>query len=74
MTLNEKVGLQLRLKRVERRMTLEQVAEKMGVVKNTISYMELGKKNITVEDVQKYCEVLGCDWIDILRKAEAMEQ
>ncbi len=70
MTLNEKVGLQLRMRRLEKRMSIEQVAEQFGVVKNTISYMELGKKKITVDDVKRYSEIVGCDWITILKNAE----
>lgn len=70
MTLNEKIGLQLRMRRMEKKMTIEEVADRLGVAKNTVSYMELGKKKITVEDVVKYSEIVGCDWIIILKNAE----
>lgn len=70
MTLNEKIGLQLRMRRMEKKMTIEEVAGRLGVVKNTVSYMELGKKKITVEDVVKYSKIVGCDWITILKNAE----
>lgn len=70
MTLNEKIGLQLRMRRMEKKMTIEEVADLLGVAKNTVSYMELGKKKITVEDVVKYSEIVGCDWITILKNAE----
>lgn len=67
MTLNEKIGFEMRSQRLLKRMTLEQVAEKMGVKsKNTISLMELGVTKITVEDLQKYCDIVGCSWIEIL--------
>ena len=69
MTLNEKIGFEMRSQRLLKRMTLEQVAQKMGVAsKNTISRMELGITQITVSDLQKYCEAIGYSWIDLLNK------
>lgn len=67
MTLNERIGFELRNQRQLKRMTLEDVAEKMNVKsKNTISRIELGKKEITVEDLRKFCDAVGCSWIDLL--------
>lgn len=72
MTLNERIGFEMRSQRLLKRLTLEEVATRMGIKsKNTISRMELGITKITVEDLEKYCEAVGCDWIDVLRKAEA---
>ncbi len=69
MTLNEKIGFELRNQRQLKRMTLEDVAEKMNVKsRNTISRIELGKKGITVEDLIKYCNAVGCSWIELLYK------
>lgn len=69
MTLNERIGFELRSQRLLKRMTLENVAEKMHVKsRNTISRIELGKKDITVEDLVNYCNAIGCSWLDILSK------
>ncbi len=69
MTLNEKIGFEMRSQRLLKRMTLQQVADGMGVSsKNTVSRMELGITMITVEDLVKYCNVVGCSWIEILEK------
>lgn len=69
MTLNEKIGFEMRSQRLLKRMTLQQVADGMGVSsKNTVSRMELGITMITVEDLVKYCDVVGCSWIEILEK------
>lgn len=74
MTLNEYIGYEMRNQRLIRRMTLEQVASKMGVAsKNTISRMELGKTMITVEELKKYCAVVGCDWVELLQKVSQMD-
>lgn len=69
MTLNERIGFEMRSQRLLKRMTLQQVADGMGVAsRNTVSLMELGKTMITVQDLQKYCEVVGCSWLEILQK------
>ena len=69
MTLNERIGYEMRTQRMIKRMTQEQVAEKMGYnSKNSISLLEKGVTKITVEDLQKYCDVVGCSWIEILEK------
>ncbi len=69
MTITEKIGYEMRTQRLIKRMTIQQVADKMNKSKNTVSYYELGKINITVEDLMKYCEIVGCDYIHILQKA-----
>lgn len=69
MTLNERIGFEMRSQRLLKRLTLQQVADGMGVSsKNTVSRMELGITMITVEDLVKYCNVVGCSWIEILEK------
>lgn len=68
--LDKKIGFELRSQRLLRRMSLEEVADKMGVSsRNTISYLELGKKSIEVDELIKYCEIVGCDWKEIMLKA-----
>lgn len=69
MTLNEKIGFELRSQRLLKRMTIQQVADKLGKSKNTVSYYELGKINITINDLIDYCEAVGCDYIEILKKS-----
>lgn len=69
MTLNERIGFEMRTQRLVQRMTIQQVADALGKSKNTVSYYELGKINITVDDLMKYCDVIGCNYIDILLKA-----
>ena len=70
-TINERIGFEMRNRRQLKRMTLEQVAEKMEVKsKNTISRMELGKKDISVSDLQKFCDAVGCSWIELLNSLQ----
>ncbi len=69
MTLNEKIGYELRTQRLLKRMTIQDVADKLGKSKNTVSYYELGKIKITINDLFDYCEAVGCDYISVLKKA-----
>lgn len=70
--LNKKIGFEMRSRRLLARMTLEQVASGMGYLsKNTVSRMELGQANITVADLKKFCEVVGCSWIELLEAVDA---
>ena len=38
--------------------------------RNTVSKIELGTTQITVDDLERYCDAVGCDMYDILRKAQ----
>lgn len=72
MNISKVIGLQLRLARIEKGKTITWVADQLGVAKNTISYMELGKKkNVSVEDIVNYCEVIGYEWPELFRRIEA---
>lgn len=52
--LDKKIGFELRSQRLLKRMSLEEVAERMGVSsRNTISYLELGKKSIEMEKINE---------------------
>lgn len=66
--INKKIGCEMRNQRLLKRMTLEQVAKKMGRTKNSISLLELGVTKITIVDLKKFCEVIGCSWIELLEK------
>lgn len=69
MTLNERIGFELRNQRLLKRLTIQQVADMLGKSKNTVSYYELGKINITINDLINYCTAIGCDYIEVLKKA-----
>lgn len=69
MNINEKIGFEMRNQRNLKRLTLEEVAIRMGVKsKNTISLMERGVTQITVVDLQCFCDAVGCSWIELLEK------
>lgn len=49
--------------------TQEQLAERMGVSKQAISKIELGRSKPTVENAKKLGEILHFDWTAIYESA-----
>lgn len=71
MELNKRIGSLLRAEREKSNMSLADVAFRMGYSsRNTISIIELGTTQITVEQLQRYCDAVECDMFEILRKAQ----
>lgn len=67
--MNKKIGSLLREEREKRDLSLADVAFRMGYSsRNTVSKIELGTTQITVDQLQKYCDAVGCDMYEILRK------
>ncbi len=58
--------LKLTLKRKEARMTICELAERVGLNYNTISQYENGRHIPRLENIKKIAEVLGCDIKEIV--------
>lgn len=58
--------LKLTLKRKEARMTICELAERVGLNYNTISQYETGVHKPRLENIQKIADALGCDLKDIV--------
>lgn len=71
---DELIGSEMRTQRLIKRLTLDMVAERLNCSKNTVSYMELGKKRITIDGLIDYCNIVGCNWLDIIKKVEELEE
>ncbi len=73
MNINEEIGAEMRKQRTNKNLSLAQVADRMGVnSRNTISLMELGRKNITVGDILSFCKAVGCEidpFVEIIENA-----
>ena len=77
MKVNEKVndafdvalGQVIRQHRKECKLTMEQIAEKVGVTQQMISLYELGKAAITVMTLKNICELLDITYTDAIREA-----
>ena len=76
------VGERIRLVRLSKKMQQKDVAEKIGISQAHLSNIEKGRNNITLENLLKLHEVLGCPvssfFVDIdgkaLGEAQAEEQ
>lgn len=60
------IGEHLRRERRIRDKTLEQVADAVGLKKNTISAYEKGKISIPIDNLDAVCQYLGIDYLDLL--------
>ena len=73
MNINKELGAEMRRQRTIKNLSLAQVADRMGVnSRNTISLMELGRKNITVGDILTFCRAVGCEldpFVEIIENA-----
>ena len=55
------IGLRLRQLREEKRITQEELAERVGVARNSISRMELGYNHPSIPLLEKLAENLGVE-------------
>lgn len=53
------IGLRLRYWRKARRMTIDDVADALGFTSPAISKLELGRRGLSVELLERWCAVLG---------------
>ncbi len=54
------VGARIRLLRLEKNLAQNEVAEKIGISQAHLSNIEKGRNNITLENLLRLHEVLGC--------------
>lgn len=62
----KKIGAKIAELRKGRKMTQEQLAEKIGVTVQYLGTMERGKANTTLNRLDKIAEVLGCSSYDLI--------
>lgn len=62
------IGNNIRNVRISRGLTQEDVAERMGVVKATISSWELDWTRPKMDKLEELCAALGCEKSDIVGK------
>lgn len=65
-----KLGELLRAERERRHMTQNQVAEKLGVSKMTVSRWESGDRSLTAKRLLEYCKAIGARADDVFAKME----
>jgi transcriptional regulator with XRE-family HTH domain len=60
------IGANIKKLRKEKRLTQREVANKMGVVINSVTRIEKGTNFISIQSLKKLCMVLECNSIQIL--------
>lgn len=59
MNTNERIGIWLQEKRIEKGYSQQQVADMLGVSRIAVSYWENGKRTIYATNLIEYCKVLA---------------
>ena len=57
--------MKLKIKRIDRGMTLERMADKLGITIVTYRSWEMDPHKITVENAKKICMILKCEFGEI---------
>ena len=70
----EKVGKLIALKRKEKGLTQEQLAEKLGVTNKAVSKWENGKSMSDLAIIQELCKILGVSLTTLLNGEENREE
>lgn len=55
---DKKVGLIIKNRRIERRMTQDQLADRLGIKQSTLSCYELGLRGMSIDMFFEVCKVL----------------
>lgn len=63
---NKKIGAYLAKERKAKKITQQQLAEKLGVTKTAVSYWETGKRTIYADHMLVYCDAIGIDPQDLI--------
>lgn len=66
----KKIGMRIREIRQERKMTLDDLANKLGKSRGYISKLETGQKPINLENLQKIANALNVDVTDLFSNKE----
>lgn len=68
--MNSQIGIIIKKKRKEKKMTLNQLSEKTGFSVSYLSLLERGKNNPTVESLNKVCFALNIMLSELISKME----
>jgi transcriptional regulator with XRE-family HTH domain len=58
---NKKIGAYLAKERRAKKISQQQLADRLGVSKTAVHYWETGKRTIYADQMLEYCEQIGID-------------
>lgn len=64
---NKKIGAYLAKQRRAKKVSQQQLADRLGVTKTAVSYWETGKRTIYADQMLQYCDQLGIDPAELVR-------
>lgn len=66
LSISQKVGINMKLVRESKALTLEEAARLIHVCKSTLWRMENGERLLRVDDVYEFANAIGCQVKDLL--------
>ena len=70
MTIEKKIGISLKLTRLNRHLTQEELAELSNLHRTYIGSVERGERNITVKNLHKILTAMDCSLADFFKNFE----
>ena len=67
---NAEIGMAMKKFRKQKKMSMQAVADKLGVTKTAVHYWETGKRTIYEYQLLAYCEAIGANVNDVLSEVE----
>lgn len=64
---NSAIGAWLMNERLKQGLSLQDIANRLGMSRSTIYYWEVGKRTIFADNMINYCNALGVDPADLIR-------
>lgn len=65
------IGSTMMSYRKQRGYTRTYIAQQLDVSDVAVYYWETGRNPITVEDLQRYCNIINVDWIKLLKESQS---
>lgn len=71
MSMNEQVGHRIKVRRVELRMTQQELAEKLSVGQSNLSHIERGERDLSISLLAEIAKALKCKPEDFFKWPQA---
>lgn len=65
---NKKIGAYLAKQRRAKKVSQQQLADRLGVTRTAVHYWETGKRTIYADQMLQYCDSLGIDPAELVRR------
>ena len=59
--------MNLKEERQRKKLTQQQLADKLGITRQTISHIECGRIKPSIDNAKAIANVLGCDWVNFFK-------